>query len=105
MGTQEIRKIIDETLDELVDCVEALDSEELDVETSEGIVTIEFEDGVKLIVSRQSATDQIWLAEPRNGWRYDYKGGNWICEKNGKELFAMLEALVSEKLGQPVKLR
>lgn len=105
MGTQEIRKKIDDTLDELMGRIEALDNEELDVETSEGIVTIEFDDGVKLIVSRQSATDQIWLAEPKNGWRYDYKDGKWVCEKNSKELFEMLETLIGEKLGQPVKLR
>ncbi|NTW50630.1 MAG: iron donor protein CyaY [Chlorobiales bacterium] len=104
MGSQEMRKKIDETLDELLDRVEAIDNEALDVETSEGIVTIEFEDGVKLIVSRQSAADQIWLAEPRNGWKFDCKDGKWICEKNSKELFAMIETLISEKLGQTVKL-
>lgn len=105
MSSQEIRKVIDETLDNLLDRVEAIDSEELDVETSEGIVTIEFEDGVKLIVSRQSAADQIWLAEPANGWKFDYKDGKWICEKNGKNLFSMIESLISEKLGQTVKLQ
>ena len=104
MGHQEIRTIIDDTLHDLVERVEALDRDEIDLELGDGKVVLEFDDGVKLIVSRQSAADQIWLAEPNGGWHYDWRDGRWIDGKRGVELFASLAELIGAKLGESVRL-
>jgi CyaY protein len=95
---------IDKTLARLSSALDKLNRDELEYEEAEGKLTIEFEDGVKLIVSRQSATNQIWLAEPSGGWKFDFKDGKWICDKRGITLEKALSDLISEKLGEPISL-
>lgn len=95
---------IDKTLSQISNALDKLNRDELEYEEAEGKLTIEFEDGVKLIVSRQSATNQIWLAEPSGGWKFDYKDGQWICDKRGITLEKALSDLISQKLGEPISL-
>jgi len=95
---------IETALARLASRIEALGREELEVESVPGRVDVEFEDGTKLILSRQSATGQIWLAEPQGGWRFDLRDGRWICDKRGVDLVAELERLLSGRLGAAVSL-
>jgi CyaY protein len=104
MAAPDSEQRIEATLKRLAARVEALDRDELEVESVPGRLDLLFEDGTKLILSRQSATGQIWLAEPRGGWRFDERDGRWICDKRGVELGAELERLLSDKLGAPVRL-
>jgi CyaY protein len=104
MGAPDIEQRIEATLARLAARVEALDRDELEVESVPGRLDLEFDDGTKLILSRQSATGQLWLAEPRGGWHFDERDGRWICDKRGVELVAELERLLSDKLGEPVRL-
>ncbi|ACF12576.1 iron donor protein CyaY [Chloroherpeton thalassium ATCC 35110] len=105
MTEKEIRIFLDETLEDIQDKLDAMDDDELDFETSDGLVSIETEDGTKYIVSRQSATNQIWLAEPINGWKFNLQDGKWISDKENHELYSFLEALLSQKLGKPIRLK
>jgi CyaY protein len=104
MGTTGIAAIIDNTLNDIFDRLDGLDRDEIDLEMSDGKLVIEFTDGIKYIVNRQSAADQIWLAEPRGGWHYDYRDGRWIDDKRGVELIGSIEALMSDKLGETITL-
>jgi CyaY protein len=104
MAQDNLRQLIDTTLENIERAVEDLDMDQIDLETSDGILTIEFDDGIKFILSRQSATNQIWLAEPQNGWRFDHDNGKWISPKNPLDLISFLEKLMTNKLGQPIKL-
>jgi CyaY protein len=88
----------------LVERLDALDHDAFDVDAGDGKVTLEFEDGSVLILSRQGAVDQIWLAEPRGGWHFSWDGQAWRCDKRGVELVATLEELISAKVGEPVRL-
>lgn len=104
MSDSNLRILIDETLEQIELAVENLEMDEIDIETSDGILTFEFEDGAKFILSRQSATNQIWLAEPQNGWRFDYQNGKWISPKNPQDLVSFLEGLISNKIGKTISL-
>ena len=104
MGEQNIAQIIDRTLDDIFHRIDALDHDEIDLEIGDGKIVVSFDDNTKYIVSRQSAADQIWLAEPGGGWHYDYRAGRWIDTKRGAELIATIEELMSGKLGETVKL-
>ncbi|MEO5930792.1 MAG: iron donor protein CyaY [Candidatus Kapaibacterium sp.] len=104
MSNSDVIKAIDATLKDILTKLDALELDEFDLEFSDGKLVVEFTDGVKLIVNRQSAADQIWLAEPRGGWHYDYRDGQWIDDKRGVELKGTLAELIGEKIGRPIEL-
>ena len=87
--------------------LEELDPDEVDYSTADGSVTIEFPDGAKFILSRKSATRQVWLAAGAHGYHYDYDAsrGTWIDDKDGHELFRRLAEAVSEQIGRPVEFQ
>lgn len=104
MADSTITDIINRTLEDLLRRFDDLNLDEIDTERGDGKLVVELESGVKLIVSRQSAADQIWLAEPNGGWHYDYRDGAWIDAKRGVELIASLEALLTQHLGRLIRL-
>lgn len=99
-----LERAIDRMLEQLGEAVEALHHDEVEVELRPGMLTIDCGDGARLVVSRQSATGQLWLAEPKGGWHFDLKDGLWICDKRGVELTAAIEGAMGHALGMPVKL-
>ncbi|MGQ0553912.1 MAG: iron donor protein CyaY [Planctomycetota bacterium] len=96
---------IDKTLKRLMQVLDTLEHDDLEVDTGDGKLVLAFANGQQLILSRQSATGQIWLAEPGGGWHFDWRGTEWRCDKRGVELIATLEQLVAQRLGVAVKLR
>ncbi|MCB0220197.1 MAG: iron donor protein CyaY [Chrysiogenetes bacterium] len=105
MEEKEFRSVADDTLFKLLERLDEIELDDADVELADGVLTVEFEDGKKLIVSRQSAASQLWLAEPGGGWHFDHSDGIWICDKRGTDLIEDLARLITEKTGVHVKLR
>jgi CyaY protein len=95
---------LDKTLKDLYQRLDKLNREDFEFEEAEGKLTITFEDNVKLIVSRQSATAQIWLAEPGGGWKYSFNQGAWLDDKRGTSLYTDLNVLLTKKLGDGITL-
>jgi len=75
--------------------------EEIDITASDGLVTMEFEDGTRFVLNRQAAARQIWLAAGARAWhyRFDDAAGVWVDDRDGHELFGRLATAVGEKLG------
>jgi CyaY protein len=75
--------------------------EELDVTAADGLVTVEFDDGVRFVLNRQSAARQMWLAAGARAWHYGWDATRraWLDDRDGHELFARLAQVVGEKLG------
>lgn len=82
-------------------------SDELDADLAGGILTLEFDDGVRFVVNSHAAARQIWLSANMSashfGWHEPTQ--SWRDTKTGAELFTELGKLVAEKLSQPVVLR
>ncbi|HTE06110.1 MAG TPA: iron donor protein CyaY [Planctomycetota bacterium] len=103
MGSEDMSREIERTLDAIQRRVDALDHDELELDSGPGRLDITCPDGARVILSRQSATNQIWLAEPGGGWHFDRRDGRWLCDKRGVELLANLQALLAAH-GAPVSL-
>ncbi len=87
--------------------LEGFDPDELDYSAADGSVTVEFPSGMKFILSRQSATRQMWLAAAARGYHYNYNhaADTWVDDKDGHELYPRLAQAISEQLGRSVEFR
>ena len=79
---------------------------EIEFETEDEILTLEFPDDSRIIINKQRPLKQIWLAERAGGFHYDHDAttGQWV-RAGGHELLADLEIFASRQLQKPVRLR
>ncbi len=106
MNELEFQKITDQTIDDIQD---AIDESGADIEYDEigGVLTLEFEDGSKIIFSKQGAMYQLWMAARSGGFHFDYQEASeqWLCDSGNKEeLYEMLSRLSTEQAGEAVSL-
>lgn len=105
MEKQEFQKLADDCLERVTARLEDLDPDEVDFTTADGVVTIEFPDGVRFVLNRQSAAHQMWFAAGARAWHYDRApAGTWSCDKDGHELYARISEVISEKVGRTVEV-
>ncbi|MCL4119267.1 UNVERIFIED_CONTAM: hypothetical protein GTU68_060418 [Idotea baltica] len=71
-----IQQMIEDTLDQ-----SGLD---LDIDSRDGVLSIVFDNDVSLIMSRQVAMRQIWVAAKSGGFHFKYseKTGIWLTRQN-----------------------
>src|SRR4051812_43352775 len=100
----EFEKLADADLHALDRALADVDGVEVDLES--GILTLEFDDGLKYVVNSHRAARQIWMAAERSAWHFDYRREEtrWVAAKTGDELWATIEAVLGRKLGRAVKL-
>lgn len=90
----------------LVAALDALAADEFEAELASDILTLEHSDGTTYVLNSHRAARQLWMAAERQAWHFDWDGQRrrWIAARNGDELWATLERLLSAKLGHPVEL-
>lgn len=85
-----------------------LSGEDIDYETSAGVLTLTVEaNGSKVIVSRQPALSQIWVAAKSGGYYLNCLDGdgiesNWICTTTEETLSELLQRVCGEQEGGDV---
>lgn len=82
-----------------------LEAADLDYELAPGgILEIEFDDGSKIVINRQTPMREIWVAAKSGGFHYRWQDGGWRDTRAGDEFFAALSAMASGQAGRPVQL-
>jgi CyaY protein len=69
-----------------------------------GVLELEFDNGTKMIINRHTAAREIWVAAKSGGFHFRPLDGRWVNTRDGRELWAMLAALVGEQSGESVRL-
>lgn len=77
---------------------------DIDCERSGNVLTLEFEDGSKIIVNLQTPMSEIWIAARSGGYHYRLKGEKWRDTRDDSELFEALSRFASEQAGETVTL-
>ena len=106
MNESEFHSIADQAIADLQDAIDDSGAD-IDYEEVGGVLTLEFENGSKIIFSKQPPVMQLWMAARSGGFHFDYDEADqqWICDGgDGEELFAMLSRLSSEQGGESVEL-
>ena len=106
MNESEFREIAEQTIEDLQD---AIDNNGADIDYDEigGVLTLEFENGSKIIFSKQGAMNQLWMAAKSGGFHFDYseEAACWVCDSGeNEELYKMLSRLATEQAEEEVVL-
>ncbi|MEX3935650.1 iron donor protein CyaY [Paraburkholderia phymatum] len=84
----------------------ALDDTDADIEfeRSGNVLTLEFENGTKIIVNLQPPMQEIWIAAKSGGYHFRYIDGEWRDARNGTEFYAALSEYATQQAGEPVRI-
>ena len=78
---------------------------DIECERSGNVLTLEFENGGKIIVNLQLPMHEIWLASKSGGYHYRHDGDVWRDTRSGGELFDTLSRYATEQAGETVVLK
>ncbi len=80
---------------------------DIEFENAGDILTLEFENRSKIIINKQGAAKQIWVAAKAGGFHYNYDTAQnrWLNDQTGVELMQDLSRLAGAQAGTPVALR
>ncbi len=77
----------------------------IDYESSGGVMTLTCEnDGSKIIISRQPALREIWVAARSGGYHCAQVDDRWACSVTGETFSTLLNRVCSEQLQEAVEL-
>lgn len=88
----------EETLLAIEDAIEE-SGEDLDYETVNDILTLTSSNDSVIIITKQSATSQLWLAAKSGGFHFDQQGNGWVCDSDGETLSDKLTKICLEQGG------
>jgi CyaY protein len=104
MTESEYTHLADTALNKIEHALEAIE-DGVDFERAAGgILEVEFDNGSKIIINKQSATQEIWVAARSGGYHYRWDGAAWSDTRTGEELFAALSGFASAQAGQTIQL-
>ena len=104
MDAAEFHRAIDAAIERVARALQS--AEDVDFTAGDGLLTLEFDDGTRWVLNRQSGNHQLWLAAGARAWHYDWDADarTWRDDRDGHVVWDRLAALLAEKLGRPVAL-
>ena len=104
MTESEFNKRVDETFSRIETLLETSGAD-IDCEfAAGGILELEFSNGSKIIINRQGAMQEIWVAAKSGGYHYKWQDDAWRDTREGSELLSALGKLVSQQAGSEIVL-
>ncbi len=84
----------------------SLDDTDADIEfeRSGNVLTLEFENGTKIIVNLQPPMQEIWIAAKSGGYHFRFVDGAWRDTRNGTEFYAALSEYATQQAGEDVQI-
>jgi len=103
MNESEFLTRADAALSAIERAIEAVDID-VEVDRSGSVLTLELADAGKIVINTQAPMQQIWIAARSGGFHFGWSDGAWRDTRDGREIFAVLSAIVSSQGGVPVVL-
>lgn len=104
MDESTFEKLGHEELLHLEDALDSVDPDDVDLSSSDGVLTLELRDGVKIVVNTHRAARQIWMAAVASAWKFDYDPTDGRWRTGSDELRATVARVIKERLGVDVSL-
>lgn len=105
MTDLEFEALYRDTLLRIENAIEESDAD-IDYESVNDILTLTCPDGSCIIITRQSAAHQLWVAARSGGYHFEYDEGRetWICTSTRDTLEELLNEAAREQGGVDLEL-
>lgn len=106
MNESEFSDLAEQAMAEIEQAIEDCGAD-IDYDTISDILTLEFENGSKIIINKQTPVSQLWVAARSGGYHFDYDQVTqcWRLDSDSQqELFACLSRYCSEQSGETIVL-
>ncbi len=85
-----------------------LDPDDVEISTSDGVLTLTLRDGVRVVINTHRAARQIWMAAVASAWHFDPPSETdpelgWRTP-DGTELRATIQSVIRQRIGLEVDL-
>ncbi|MFK5986861.1 MAG: iron donor protein CyaY [Pseudomonadota bacterium] len=106
MTESEFNDCIDDIIINIEEQMDELDTE-VDYETTSGILTLIMADQSQIIINRQSANLQLWMAAKSGGYHfvYDEKQQQWLDTRSQKSFINSLNQCLKDQSGENFSLQ
>lgn len=98
-------KIARDELSHIEEQLMEVDPDDIEVSSSDGVLTLELSDGVRIVVNSHRAARQIWMAAVARAWHFS-RGDDGLWRTAGdppEELRATLAQVIEERIGVAVE--
>ena len=100
----QFRLAVGEALEQLLEQVDEIDSDDLDPRLSPGNLQVVFEDtGSTFVLSQQTPTHELWLSANLTAWHFRRVDGTWLERDTGEPMLEILGKLFSDKTGLSIQ--
>lgn len=104
MTESEYGRLADAAINRLETLLDDLDADFDHQRAAGGVLEIEFADASMIVVNKQAAAQEIWVAAKSGGFHYRWNAAAWVDTRSGEELFAALSRLISAQAGMSISL-
>ena len=101
MQDREYEERVDDLFNAIEDEIDEFEAD-IDVDSSAGMLTIEFPNGSSVILSRQIANHEVWIAAKSGGYHLAFDDDQWFCRTSEENLPKLLDRVFTEQLGKTV---
>ena len=103
MNVQSFAVTVENTLNDLLSRIEA-SAPEVESDLVDSVLTLLLPDDSQIIINRQEAVQQVWLACSDGPARFARQDGRWRNSQTGESLEDAVSRLLSLRLDHPVAL-
>ena len=106
MNESEFNQLAEDTMAAVEEAIDDSGAD-IDYDTISDILTLEFENGSRIIINKQTPVTQLWVAARSGGFHFDYDPDSqtWRLDSDStQELFACLSRYCTEQAGEAVTL-
>jgi CyaY protein len=98
MSENEFLDLVDRTLDQLEDALEATGMD-LDCKREGHVLTVEFDNGQQLVMNAQAPFRELWLASRQGAYHFKRLPTGWVDNRSEADLSTVLSRDVSALTG------
>ena len=106
MNESQFNQLAEETMIAIEEAIEESGAD-IDFDNVADILTLEFSNGSRIIINKQTPLSQIWVAAKSGGYHFDYDETSELWCLNGdmqKDLFSQLSLYCTQQAGEDIQL-